>query len=211
MKIVKPSVELLNLVSGITICQHLEKAVRTCYKSEDLTTGDSFIVLLKKMINSHHYSTLEHVSLTARFILSRTAMTQLTRHRIASYSCESQRFCNYSRGKFGSEIAVIKPFNIDLNTGIGVTWKMAVEDAEGAYMGLIAAGLKAQDARSVLPGCAKTEIMVTMNPRAWMEFFEKRCTTHAQDEIRFLAKDLLGQMKGEIPVLFDDLYGRFCE
>lgn len=211
MKIIKPSVEMVNLVDGVTLCKHIEKAIRVCYKSEDKITEDSYKALIKRMIDSHHYSTLEHGSITAKFTLSRAAANQLVRHRHGSYSQTSLRYVNYSRDKFGSEIGVIKPHLVDLNTELGVAWKKAVEDAERAYMTLIQKGLKAQDARSVLPHCTKTEIHVTMNPRAWRDFFELRCTTHAQQEIRELAKDLLTQMNGEFPVLFEDLYDRFCK
>lgn len=205
MKLVKPSVQLLDMYDPVTAMQHIEARIRNCYKSEDKSTEDSYARMLGKMIDSHHYSTLEHISFTAKFICTRACSHQLVRHRHGSYSQESQRYINYSRGKFGSEIQVIQPPRILNNTPEHVIWVKQIESAEQAYLNLIKSGVKAQDARSVLPNCAKTELDVTMNPRAWRDFFKLRCSPHAQDEIRMLAKDLLGQLCVNYEPLFGDL------
>lgn len=212
MKIIKPTVELIDLYDPQTAMKHLEQRIRNCYKSEDKTTDDSYVRMLGKMIDSHHYSTLEHINFTAKFICSRACSHQIVRHRHGSYSQESQRYINYSRGKFGSEITVIQPFKIQTNTTAYVIWQKSVEDAERAYMELLNEdGVNAQDARSVLPNCAKTELDITMNPRAWRDFFELRCTPHAQDEVRFLAKELLKQLNDKYPPLFGDLAEKFLK
>lgn len=211
MNVVKPSVQLIDLYDPVTAMQHIEGRIRNCYKSEDAATEDSYGRMLSKMIDSHHYSTLEHVSFTAKFICSRACSHQLVRHRHGSYSQESQRYINYARGKFGSEITVIKPFNIESYTAVYDQWVAGVQYIEDTYMKLIHAGVKAQDARSLLPNCTKTELDITMNPRSWREFFNLRCSPHAQDEVRYLAKELLKQLNANYSPLFGDLYDKLIK
>lgn len=205
MKLIDPSIEIMTPLNGVEIAKHIEKAIRNCYKSEDLTTDESYKVLIKKILDSHHYSTIEHFSITVRVICSRACMSQWTRHRLMSFSIESQRFINYSRNKFGSEITFIKPVEYESWSD---TQKLLFDDglveSESRYMELIKAGLKAQDARNLLPNACKTEMVVTGNLRVWRDFLLKRTEKAAQGEIRFLANEILNQFKQEIPVIFED-------
>lgn len=130
---------------------------------------------------------------------------EIVRHRIASYAQESTRYCNYSKEKFGDEISVVKPVDIKEGTKEYEEWIRAMMCAETFYMSLINTGCKAQTARSVLPTCAKTEIMVTMNLREWRHFIKLRSSKAAHPDIRVLAIDLLNQFKEKIPVIFDDI------
>lgn len=207
MKLIEPSFEVLSDLSNImNVVKTIELAIRNCYKSEDKITEDSYKTMIGKMIDSDHASTLEHGVVTVRVICSRACLAQWTRHRLMSYSVESQRYCNYSRGKFNNEITFIKPDDFDKwTTQQQFLFKQALEDSEEYYLELIEAGLKAQDARTVLNNACKTEMVVTGNMRAWREFFKKRTTTHAQLEIRNIAKSILTEFQSKIPILFDDL------
>ena len=205
MKIIKPSVEIMSKFSGLEVAKHIELCGRSCYNSCDLITEDSYKSFLKSILRKEHESVVEHFSVTVKFTGSRGFSHQLVRHRIASYSQQSMRYCNFSRSKFGSEIKFIKPPKIQRNTQEFVIWQKQVEGAERAYMELIDIRIKAQDARSVLPICTATEVIVSMNLRSWRHYLRLRSDKHTQDEHRILAQDLLDQFKAEIPVIFEDL------
>lgn len=129
---------------------------------------------------------------------------EIVRHRIASYAQESTRYCNYSKDKFDTEITVVKPVNLEYGDAY-LDWYDLCNHAENAYFSILERGYKPQVARSVLPTCVKTEIMVTMNLREWRHFIKLRSSKAAHPDIRILAIDLLNQFKNSIPVLFDDI------
>ena len=206
MKLIDPSVEIITPLNGKEILQHIELAIRNCYKSEDKTTDDSYLRLVKTILDSHHYSTIEHFNITFRVICSRACMAQWTRHRHMSFSIESQRYINYSKDKFGAGITYIKPREFDSwDTFQQSMYTDGLEDNEHRYMQLIIAGLKAQESRGILANDTKTEMVVTANLRTLREFLKLRTSKSAQAEIRYLAAQLLEQLKAEIPVIFDNL------
>lgn len=207
MKLIDPSFEVLSDLNNVMpVVKNIELAIRNCYKSEDKITEESYETIIKKMVDSDHASTLEHGIITTRIICSRACLAQWTRHRLMSYSVESQRYCNYSRDKFDNQITFIRPTDYyKWSTEQRFLFDRALEDSEQYYLNLIKAGLKAQDARNVLNNACKTEMVVTANMRAWREFFIKRTTTHAQAEIRTIAIGLLNEFKSKVPVIFDDI------
>ena len=97
------------------LMQRIEKAARTCYKSEDKMdeAGESAARLIRSLIKNGHEAMLEHASLTVRFITDRGVSHELVRHRMAAFAQESTRWCNYSDGKFGVEITVIEPVEFE--------------------------------------------------------------------------------------------------
>lgn len=117
MKIIEPLIEVENF-DGIKIMKNIERACRTCYRSEGLITEDSYKKLLKNCINRGHESVLEHEKITIRMTCDIGVYKDLTRHRFGSFSIESTRYCNYGKDKFDNEIKFIKPVffkgNIDL-------------------------------------------------------------------------------------------------
>lgn len=123
--------------------------------------------------------------ITARFICSRVCAQQLTRHRCASFSMESQRFCSYDKGKFNNEITFIY-----LGEGINPIQAELYQHAEHAYMELINKHLKPQEARMVLPNATKTELVMTAFQSDWNNIFELRCSNKADDEIKLLCTTL---------------------
>ena len=130
---------------------------------------------------------------------------EIVRHRIASYSQESTRYCNYSKDKFGNELTFIKPSFWNEKDPRYIIWEKQMEQAEIAYNSLINNGASPQEARSVLPNSLKTEIVVTMNIREWRHFFRLRVSTAAHPQMREIAQMILKAFQDRIPVLFDDI------
>lgn len=205
MKIVQPNVEIITPINGQEILAHIEKVGRVCYKSEDNITEDSAEKFVAGIVRRGHEAVIEHYNITVKFTTDRGISHEIVRHRIASYAQESTRYCNYSKDKFSNEITVICPADIREGTQEYQDWLKAMEAAEKYYFALLADGCKPQTARSVLPTCTKTEIMVTMNLREWRHFLRLRSDAAAHPDIRVLALDLLGKFKAQIPVIFDDV------
>lgn len=191
--------------------QMIERAGRTCYKSEDRITDDSAATFVKMIMGYEHASVLEHAVASFRMITDRGVTHEVVRHRIASFSQESTRYCNYGKDKFGNEITVILPVWFDASykhDGEPSTYEMwvnAMEQAEKSYFALLAAGQSPQQARSVLPNSLKTEIVMTANLREWLHFFNMRTSAKAHPQMRALALEGLVQLKKEVPVIFDNL------
>ncbi len=209
MKIVAPSHSILFMPPGEDILRNLELAGRTCYKSEELITGDSAAAFVGRIIKSGHHSVIEHMSITVRFVCDRGVTHELVRHRLAAYSQESTRYANYAKDKFGSQITVIRPLFWKRGTPEYRLWHQAMEAAERAYLELIAQGATAQQARSVLPNSLKTEIVMTANLREWRHVIDLRGSAAAHPQIREIILPLLEDFHRHIPVVFDDLYQKY--
>lgn len=205
MKIAHPSVELLTPVIGDVILCRLERFGRTCYKSEDRITDKSAAHFVRKLIASGHESVLEHCSLTVRIVCDRGVSHEIVRHRLASYSQESTRYCNYSKAGFGGEITVIAPLFLEPGSWVWEIWKNACEVAEGAYFNLLEYGCSPQEARGVLPDSLKTEVVMTANIREWRHFLKLRCAPAAHPQMREVATQVLELFRKQIPVCFDDI------
>jgi len=211
MRIIPPSHEIIAMPDGANLVRTIELAGRTCYKSEDKITDDSAERFVKMIIKSGHESVIEHSSASVRFICDRGVTHELVRHRIAAFSQESTRYCNYSKDKFGDEITVIRPLFFEPESPAYARWEKAMQEAETAYMELLGAGAKPEEARSVLPNSLKTEIVMTANLREWRHVFRLRCARRAHPQIREIMLPLLVEMHERIPAVFDDLYEQFAE
>jgi len=213
VKIIEPSYEILTDIDHMAILKMIERAGRVCYKSEDLITEDSAKGFVERILKRGHESVIEHAIVTVKFICDRGVTHEIVRHRIASYSQESTRYCNYSKDKFGNEITVINPFFFDPNEPCMegtvynkyLLWKKAVEQAEELYLALLKVGASPQEARSVLPNSLKTEIVCTFNIREWRHFFRLRTSKAAHPQMRQLVIPLFKVMREKIPVVFDDI------
>lgn len=205
MRIIKPSFEFMQELEGEEILKRLERAGRVCYKSEDKITQDSAEKFLTNIIKRGHESVLEHEKITIRVICDRGVTHELVRHRIASYSQESTRYCNYSNEKFGSELTLIKPCFWAEDDPRYIIWSEQMQQIEHTYFKLTEAGASPQEARSILPNSLKTEIVVTMNIREWRHFFKLRTATTAHPQMREIANMVLAEFRKKIPVLFDDI------
>ena len=191
-------------LDGGKILKRLEKIARLCYKSEDKIKPGSDKKLLKAIIDRGHEAMIEHEKVTVKVVCDRGVSHEWVRHRIASYAQESTRYCDYSKGKFGSGITVIEPLGMNI-PGEKEEWEQAMEDANRHYQNLRAMGVPAQRARHVLPISTKTEMFITFNMREWRAFFKLRAAEPAHPHIRFLSRELFHLFKENVPVLFDDL------
>ena len=209
MKLISPYYKLLDTIDAASIMNRIERAGRTCYKSEDKITKYSAEKFIQMLINRGHESVLEHEKISVLFVCDRGISHEIVRHRIASFSQESTRYCNYSKAGFGSEITfIIPPFEEDgddLRSDFEVEWRNAMKNAEMSYLNLIKMGISPQYARSVLPNSLKTEIVVTANLREWRTIFKQRTSKAAHPQMRQLMCPLLDDLKYNIPIIFDDI------
>jgi thymidylate synthase (FAD) len=187
-------------INGPAVLKFIERIGRVCYRSECRITDDSAATFVKRLIDSKHESVIEHYSITVRVICDRGISHEIVRHRIAAYSQESTRYCNY--GKVG-EITVIEPPG--MTSEQRGYWAASVLVAEDSYVKMLAAGCTPQIARSVLPTCLKTEIVATYNLRQWRHFFRMRTALAAHPQIREVAGWALAEFKRTIPIVFDDI------
>lgn len=207
MHIIEPTFYIEDAIEGYEVLRRIERAGRVCYKSEEKITDDSAKKFVQNIIKSGHESVIEHEKITVRLICDRGVSHEIVRHRIASYSQESTRYCNYNAEKFGNELTFIRPYFWNDDTEKYEIWKQTMEFIEKSYIKLIETGAKPQEARSVLPNSLKTEIVVTMNLREWRHFFELRAAKAAHPQMRQIALPLLKAFQEMLPVVFDDLVG----
>jgi thymidylate synthase (FAD) len=205
MKIIKPSIEILDNITPVEVLKKLELCGRVCYKSEDKITDESAVKFISNIIKWGHESVLEHVSFSVRFICDRGVSHEIVRHRIASYSQESTRYCNYSKGDFDGQITVIEPLYLEPGTEGYEIWKKACQEAENNYFRLLQYGCTAQEARAVLPNSLKTEIVMTANVREWRHFLKLRTSKTSHPQMREVADMLLTELNFILPSLFDDI------
>ena len=209
MKIINANVEFITPVDGAAILKRLEQCGRVCYKSEAKITDTSAPAFVAGIIKRGHEAVLEHCSFTVKFICDRGVSHEIVRHRVASYCQESTRYCNYSKGDFGSEITVIKPCFLAENSDGMKEWKSAMRFAEDHYFSLLNFGCSPQEARSVLPNSLKTEVVMTANIREWRHFLKLRCSPAAHPQMREVALILLEKVHDLIPVCFDDIWSEY--
>ena len=181
-------------------------AARLCYASVgaselmDSMPAERMRSVLKTIMDSGHYSTLEHASYTFAIEgVSRALTHQLVRHRLASYNQQSQRYVKFKNG-----VEVVKPHTVCESPEAEAIFDEAVNAATEAYQKLLAAGIPAEDARYLLPNAAESKIVVTMNIRELLHFFEHRCCNRAQWEIRELAHAMLELVRPTAPYIFAD-------
>ncbi len=179
----------------------LEYAGRACYRSAPRGEPAKF---LRARIREGHESIIEHASVTFDISgISRACSHQLVRHRIASYSQESQRYVDMLAPEF------VVPPSVAANPEARAAWDDFMDSVADTYHRLRKLGVRKEDARFVLPNAATTRIIVTMNFRSLRHFFSVRCEPAAQWEIRGLALEMLQQVHALAPAAFADLYDRF--
>jgi thymidylate synthase (FAD) len=207
VKVIKSSVEIIDSFDGLDVIKKIELCGRVCYKSEGKIKEGSAEKFVAAIIRNGHESVIEHVSFTVKFIVDRGVSHEMVRHRLASYSQESTRYCNYSKGQFNGEITVIEPCFLVPGTEGYNMWYRACQMAEQYYFSLLDWGCSPQEARAVLPNSLKTELVMTANIREWRHFLKLRTSPAAHPQMREVAKLLLKELKAKIPVVFDDIKG----
>jgi thymidylate synthase (FAD) len=211
VKIIEPSVEIVSEINSDKMLKQIEKCVRNCYKSENNITEDttSAVKMIGKLIEMGHTAMIEFADVIVNLHCDVGVYKDLTRHRHCSFAIESTRYCNYSKGKFGNEISVIKPCNMDENSGIYHTWLKAMNDMERAYMQMAEIGATPDQLRMILPHSTAASVMMKANIREWRHIFNLRCAKAAHPSVRQIMLMTLNEFHNKIPVLFDDLYEQF--
>jgi len=214
MKIMKPQYEVtFHIPEGYaSIEQFLESVGRTCYKSEDRITEDSAPKFVEMLMERRHMAMLEHCVASVRFIADRGFTHELVRHRIASFGQESTRFCNYSKGKFNSEITVIAlPENTNPSQALKDHWRDHAAICEWAYFHALDLGAKPEIARMFLPIGLKTEIVMTANLREWHTVFGLRTSEKAHPIMREISRKVLQEFAERVPAMFKKQAEQFEE
>ncbi len=197
MQIINPSYTIEKCPDGEEVLAWLERCCRIAYKSEDKIAPGSAVKLIKSVLSRGHESVIEHDFVSVRFICDRGVTHELVRHRIASYTQESTRYCNYS----AKGMTFIRPPWGLTNSDVSY-----LEAAESKYNQEIKQGQTPQQARYFLPNGLKTEIVCTTNIREWRHILRLRTSKAAHPQMRELMLPLLRELKTRIPLLFDDIY-----
>ena len=218
MILIKPSFKIMKILGGdfteTTPLHLIERAGRTCYKSESLFDKNSAKEFVKRILKKGHESVIEHSAITVKFIIDRGVSHELVRHRLCAFSQESTRYCNYK-----NNMTFIIPPWINLSPGEYLTdyidtrqidreastWFLGLKYAQDTYSTLLSFGWNPQQARSVLPNALKTELVVTANFREWRHIFKLRCAKAAHPQMREIMIPLHKKCMEIIPVVFDDI------
>lgn len=219
MNIIKPKVEV-EPFDGVKIMKNIERACRTCYRSEGNITEDSYKKLITNCINRGHESVLEHEKITIRLTCDIGVYKDLTRHRIASFSIESTRYCNYGKDKFDNELKFIEPMFYtdtwkDRNyEGSAMSkeelksffWYKIMNDIESAYMNMNnLCECTPDEMRMILPHSTAAEVTMTANIREWKHILELRCSKGAHPAVQQVMIPLLLYFKEQMPEIFNNI------
>ena len=204
MRLVDPVIYVEDY-DGVKIMKRIERACRMCYRSEGSMTDDSYKSLLKNCISRGHESVLEHEKVSVRIRGDIGTYKDLTRHRFASFSVESTRYCNYGKNKFNNKIKIIKPCHIEEGTELYDMWKEALENMEKSYLEMSKAGAIPDQLRMILPHSTAAEYSMTANIREWKHILTLRCSNHTHPSIRQLLIPLLLKFKEDMPEIFGDV------
>lgn len=193
MKIIEPSVELIDEINPEQILAKLERCGKVSRKSE-LGKAEQFV---RSIIKRGHESVLEHVQLTFHIVCDRAIMAELTRHRHASFTVESTRYIKYD------ELTVISPFKNDV---VGDSFLFAdISIAEKEYRDWFQSGATPEQARAVLPLCLATELYMTANLRELRHILKLRTDKAAHPQMRFVAGQILEILRDKLPVIVEDI------
>lgn len=186
-------------------------AVRLCYSASDIDQIMEKIDdreagrLIRKVLKLGHFSTLEHASFTFAIEgISRACSHQLVRHRIASFSQQSQRYVKMRDGNFSVPNSVVQ------NPDASEKFRQALSKIQDTYDELLTLGIQAEDARYILPNASETKLIMSINARSLLNFFELRLCVRAQSEIRQMAGLMLAEVRTVAPNLFQSA-GPTCE
>ena len=218
MKIINPKIEV-EKYDGKKIMKNIERACRTCYRSENLITDDSYKRLLTNCLNRGHQSILEHEKITVRMICDIGVYKDLTRHRFGSFSIESSRYCAYNKDKFDNEIKFIKPVfykeswtdknyegsGMDIDEEKSKIWYDTMENIEDSYMDMAKLGCTPDEMRMILPHSTAAEVTMTANIREWRHILDLRTKKMTHPSVRQILIPLLLKFKEDMPELFGNI------
>lgn len=204
MELKEPQVEV-EKYDGLEIMKKIERAMRTCYKSEGMTTEDSYKKLLGMAVTSGHESVMEHEKISVRIQCSINFYKDITRHRTGTaFSIESTRWCNYSKDRYNGSLKFMNPVYITDPKNYEI-WKNTMETIEKAYMEMAANGGRPDELRTMLPHSTAAEVTMTCNIREWRHILKLRANNRVHPEIRQIFIPLLLKFKEDMPELFGDI------
>lgn len=215
MEIIKQSHEILSLPENLL--EMLEKAGRTCYKSEDRITKKSAPKFISMLRDRGHHAMIEFGDIIIKFTTNRGVTHEIVRHRMCSFAQESTRYVNYKgRMKFirpawlSSEIdgAYTTSGDIDpilLPSDPEHRFIVNLLSCELDYVWLLNQGWRPEQAREVLPNALKTEIVWKANIREWRHILTLRCSKAAHPQMRNLMLPVLEELKHKLPIVFDNI------
>lgn len=211
VKIINPSVEIVSEVNPDVMLKTIEKAARTCYKTENNISEDtsSAVKMITKLIDLGHTAMIEFADIHVKLITDTGVLKDLSRHRHCSFAVESTRYCNYSKGKFGTELTFIKPCHINTDSELYNIWFSTMQNIEESYMQMAQNGALPDQLRMILPHSLKTEINMKCNMREWRYILKLRCSKAAHPSVREVMLMLLNEFHSKIPVLFDDIFEEY--
>ena len=190
-------VELLSITSNAE--KLIEAAGRTSYLSFDKQAEGTEREFIRMLLKKEHQSVLEHAYATFRLTgISRALTHQLVRHRLCSYTQQSQRYVDESNFNY------VEPESVRNNAKAHSAFIEIMDKSKRAYSDLQRMGIKNEDARFVLPNAIETQIVVTANLREWRHIIELRGSPDAQWEIREVAIEILKILKKHVPTVFED-------
>ena len=204
MKLIDPIIYVEDY-DGKAMMKRIERACRTCYRSENSINEESYKTLLANCLNRGHESILEHEKVSIRMICDIGVYKDLTRHRFASFSIESTRYWNYGKDKFDNEIKFIKPCHMDEGSKIYKEWENALKAIEKSYLKMSKLEAKPDQLRMILPHSTAAEVNMTCNLREWRHVLSLRASSHTHPSIRQLMIPLLLKFKEDMPELFDNV------
>lgn len=186
---------------GIRALQTIEQYGRISHRSEDRQNEESWERFIRSVVLTHgDWSITEHISVSVLFVCDRGVSHEIVRHRIGAYTQESTRFVNYHKA---NAISCLSPFPKE--SYAYPAWLLAIQTTADTYEAMVASGVTPERARSVLPTCLATKLVVTYNLRSWRHFFLMRTTKETHPQMRELTIPLLGQFQLTIPLLYDDI------
>lgn len=210
MKVLKNAGKFEVLTKPEDVIRDITTAARTCYQSQDKSSPENDLKLVKNLMAREHFAMFEFSHMNIKFSdICRGFSHEMVRHRLCSFAQESTRYVNES------DLNVVVPPYRDENEGIGARMGASLKDMnvvewfemnQDIYKSLLSMGWKPEDARQVLPIATRTQIVVGGNIREWRHIFHMRCDHFAHWEIRGVMLDLLRWCQHNIPVVFDDFH-----
>lgn len=211
MKLIEPSYKILDKLSYEEVLKKIEYCGRLSYKSENAINPGSAERFIQKIIEKGHESVLEHFSFSVKFTTDRATSHQIVRHRLASFTQESQRYVAYDSDRWGREIKFIRPSSLKITNPYLKDFAQMMEMCENAYLGMRKLGMKPEAARAVLPNATATEIIVTANLREWRHILKLRTAEGADPEIKRVMVPLLTELQVKMPIFFFDIQNKILE
>ena len=212
MRWIDSYVEPVGEIYAQELIEKVEQATRTCYRSEDLIGEGTAERLIRNCLKRGHESVIEHASITFRIVCDRAIMAEITRHRLASYSVESTRYCAYGKEKFGGQLTFINPWWVHepgYENAVSAI-DIATRAAEEEYLRMLRMGYAPDVARCILPNCLATTVVVTMNMREVRHFLRLRLSAKAHPDIQAIARGVLDMVVNNgLGVFVEDIISEY--